>query len=134
MKAALPSEREAFSPIRRWNSVEPVQLKAVLQALMHRWGLPEALRVDNGASWGTQSSVPWALALCLVGLGVRVVYARPARSTPNAVVERSQGVLNAWVEPAACANVAGVCQASGLGSPYPTRSLPTPVHKPIRHA
>jgi hypothetical protein len=33
------------------------------------------------------------------------VYGRPARSTDNAVVERSHGVLAPWVEPAQCAHL-----------------------------
>jgi hypothetical protein len=74
-----------------------------------RWGRPERIRVDNGTPWGTQSVVPSALALWLVGLDIVPVYGRPARSTDNAVVERSHGVLAAWVEPATCPNGL-VCQ------------------------
>lgn len=61
--------------------------------------------MDNGSPWGTQSPVPSALALWLVGLGIVPVYGRPARSTDNAVVERSHGVLVAWVEPGQCAHL-----------------------------
>lgn len=75
---------------------------------MTQWGRPVRLRVDNGSPWGTQSVVPSALALWLVGLGVLPVYGRPARSTDNAVVERSHGVLAAWVEPARCADFASL--------------------------
>lgn len=65
--------------------------------------------MDNGTPWGTQSSLPSALGLWLVGLGIGLIYCRPARSTDNAVVERSHGVLAPWVDPAACADFA-VCQ------------------------
>jgi hypothetical protein len=37
--------------------------------------------------------------LWLVGLGMAVTFGRPRQSTDNAVVERSHGVLAAWVEP-----------------------------------
>lgn len=60
--------------------------------------------MDNGSPWGTQSSLPSALGLWLVGLGVRPVYGRPARSTDNAVVERDHGVLAQWVELDTCAD------------------------------
>lgn len=64
-----------------------------------RWGLPQVVRVDNGSPWGTQSDIPSALALWLVGLGVKVVLNRPRHCTDNAIVERDHGVLAGWVEP-----------------------------------
>ena len=66
------------------------------------WGRPERIRMDNGAPWGTQSQLPSALGLWLVGLDIDLIYGRPARCTDNAVVERSQGVLTQWVEPQQC--------------------------------
>jgi hypothetical protein len=76
---------------------------------MERWGQPARIRVDNGMPWGTQSVVPSALALWMVGLGIQPVYGRPAQSTDNAIVERSHGTLVRWVEPERCANF-DVCQ------------------------
>ena len=58
--------------------------------------------MDNGSPWGTQSKLPSALGLWLVGLDIGLIYGRAARSTDNAVVERSHGVLNGWVEPDQC--------------------------------
>lgn len=58
--------------------------------------------MDNGNPWGTQSNLPSALGLWLVGLGLGLIYSRPARSTDNAVVERSHGVLASWVDPITC--------------------------------
>lgn len=60
--------------------------------------------MDNGNPWGTQTKLPSAFGLWLVGLGVKLVYGRPAHSTDNAVVERDHGVLAQWVEPERCAN------------------------------
>lgn len=57
------------------------------------------MRVDNGSPWATQSDVPSALALWLVGLGVKVLVNRPRHCTDNAIVERGHGVLAKWVEP-----------------------------------
>ena len=73
---------------------------------MSLWGRPMKLRVDNGSPWGTQQTLPSALALWLVGLGVTPIYGRPARSTDNAIVERSHGVLAQWVEPSRCVDAA----------------------------
>ena len=63
------------------------------------------MRFDNGKPWAhPQSKVPTSLTLWLVGLGIDVVFGRPYQSTDNAVVERSHGVLDAWVEPQQCEN------------------------------
>ena len=58
--------------------------------------------MDNGSPWGTQSRLPSALGLWLVGLGIDLIYGRPRRSTDNAIVERNHGVLAQWVEAEAC--------------------------------
>lgn len=60
--------------------------------------------MDNGSPWGTHSKLPSAMGLWLVGIGIDLIYGRPSRSTDNAVVERSHGVLNKWLEPHACAD------------------------------
>ena len=62
------------------------------------------MRFDNGHPWGTTSKVPSALALWLVGIGIQPVFGRPRQSTDNAVVERSHGILNGWIEPTQCAD------------------------------
>jgi hypothetical protein len=77
---------------------------------MQRWGIPETIRMDNGAPWATQSPLPSALGLWLVGLGIKLTYGRPGCSTDNAVVERSHGVLSQWVDPLHCADFA-TCQS-----------------------
>lgn len=58
--------------------------------------------MDNGMPWGTQSKLPSAMGLWMVGLGIKLIYGRPARSTDNAVVERSHGVLAKWIEAHNC--------------------------------
>lgn len=67
------------------------------------------MRFDNGHPWGTNSPVPSALALWLAGIGVHPVFGRPRQRTDNAVVERDHGVLNGWVDPAHCADLAHLC-------------------------
>lgn len=67
------------------------------------------LRFDNGFPWGSNSLIPSAMSLWIAGLGVQVLFGRPARSTDNAIVERSHGVLEKWVEPEQCRDLAS-CQ------------------------
>lgn len=80
-------------------------VKRHLQQVFEQWGCPVSIRFDNGLPWGTASKVPSAFALWLVGLGIKPIFGRPRQSTDNAVVERSHGVLNGWVEPQDCATV-----------------------------
>jgi len=73
--------------------------------------MPTMMRFDNGKPWAhPQSKVPTSLTLWLVGLGIQVVFGRPCQSTDNGVVERSHGVLAAWVEPGHCENKAHLDQ------------------------
>jgi len=82
------------------------QVQQQLRAGFRRWGLPEALRVDNGSPWGSWSDLPPPLALWLVGLGLRLLWNPPRRPQANGVVERSHGVAQAWAEPRRCGDVA----------------------------
>lgn len=88
-----------FSPIGKASQLKAEVVREFLRTNFEKWGLPKALRVDNGSPWATQSDIPSALALWLVGLGVKVLLNRPRQCTDNAIVERSHGVLANWVEP-----------------------------------
>jgi hypothetical protein len=81
-------------------------VQQALRAWFGRWGLPEQLRVDNGAPWGSWGDLPPELALWVIGLGVAMVWNRPRHSQDNAVIERAHGVCQRWVEPTACADSA----------------------------
>jgi transposase InsO family protein len=76
--------------------------QAELRAAFARWGLPRAVRVDNGAPWGSAADLPTGLALWLIGLGVEVIHNPPRRPQDNGVVERSQGTGKRWAEPHTC--------------------------------
>ena len=65
-------------------------------------GLPQRLRVDNGAPWGKRSDLPTAFGLWLIGLGVELLWNPPRRPEKNGVVERSQGTIWRWVVPGTC--------------------------------
>lgn len=77
-----------------------------LRAAFARWGLPAAVRVDNGAPWGSAGELPTDLALWLIGLGVTVIRNPPRRPQANGVVERSQGTGKRWADPRTCHDVA----------------------------
>lgn len=73
-----------------------------LRAAFTRWGVPRAVRVDNGTPWGSAGDLPTELALWLIGLGVEVIGNPPRRPQDNGVVERSQGTGKRWAEPHTC--------------------------------
>jgi hypothetical protein len=78
-----------------------------LRRQFRRWGLPQTLRVDNGTPWGNNKhDLPPALALWLIGLGVRVHWNDPCRPQQNGKVERSQGTGKRWAEPQRCRDAA----------------------------
>ena len=100
-----------FFPLRNWTKIEPQAVQGVFREAFIQWGLPLYMRFDNGKPWGHPgSAVPTALALWLVGLGIRPLFGRPRQSTDNAVVERCHGVLNGWVEPQTCSHLAELAQ------------------------
>jgi hypothetical protein len=82
--------------------VDGQAVQAVLAGWFARWGLPQALRLDNGAPWGSCSALPPDLALWLLGWGIGLVWNRPRHKQGNAVVERAHGVCQRWVEPGTC--------------------------------
>ena len=79
----------------------------MVQGWLAEWGLPEELRLDNGAPWGAAGKdfLP-DLALWLLGLDLGVRWNRPRHKQGNAVIERDHGVLQRWVEPATCQSAA----------------------------
>jgi hypothetical protein len=81
-------------------------VQAELRALFARWGVPAAVRVDNGSPWGSWSDLPPPLALWLIGLGLEVLWNPPRRPQANGVVESSNGVGQRWAEPGHCRDAA----------------------------
>src|SRR5207249_7206313 len=95
------SWRPRFSPLGIWNSVPAGETQAVLRRAFARWGMPRAIRVDNGTPWGSRGDLPTDLVLWLAGLDVEVRANPPRRPQDNGVVERSQGTGKRWAEPQA---------------------------------
>ena len=110
MSAAAPSCGRAFSPQGRWLRVPPTEVQAELRRAFARWGLPAAIRVDNGGPWGSAGDLPPDLALWLLGLGIDLHWNDPHRPQQNGVVERSQGTGKRWAEPECCATAAELHQ------------------------
>jgi len=83
-------------------------VQAALRQICTQWGLPDAMRFDNGAPWGSWGDLPPDLALWLLGMGVNLIFNRPRHKQGNAVVERAHGVLQRWSDPATCADGAAL--------------------------
>src|SRR5437867_5557619 len=92
-----------FSPHYHINEVDARKIQAALLRCFRRWGLPRAIKVDNGKPFGDpqRTSVP-ELALWLCGLGVGVIWNPPRSPRDNAKVERMQGTTAAWAEVEKC--------------------------------
>jgi hypothetical protein len=106
MRPRGPCWPPSFPPHGHWEKVPPAAIQARFRRVFTRWGLPQAIRVDNGYPWGTPRDRPTELALWLIGLGVAVIWNPPAPPRENPKVERCQGVAAAWAEPQACADPA----------------------------
>jgi hypothetical protein len=84
--------------------VAVTRVQAALRRIFARWGQPQRLRVDNGAPWATWADLPPALALWLIGLGIQMIWNRPRCPKENAKVERCNGLVGRWGDPATCAH------------------------------
>ena len=105
MSAPALSCRRSFPP-SVWNQVPPTTVQAQFRQVFARWGLPVALRLDNGLPWANWNDLPMALALWLVGLGVELIFNPPRQPQYNGVVEKSQDTGQRWCEPHACRTAA----------------------------
>jgi hypothetical protein len=74
----------------------------MMREVFERWGLPERIRVDNGHPWGSANDLPPALALWWIGLGIGVTWNPRRRPQKNGKVERTNGVIQGWVEAWTC--------------------------------
>jgi len=69
-----------------------------LESTFRRYGLPEAVFVDNGAPWGDASGAPWTrFGVWLLKLGIDVVHSRPYHPQSRGKNERFHRTLKAEV-------------------------------------
>jgi transposase InsO family protein len=73
-----------------------------LETAFRRYGLPEAMYVDNGGPWGSATTDPWTrLGVWLLKLGVGVIHSRPYHPQSRGKNERFHRTLKAEVFAAA---------------------------------
>jgi transposase InsO family protein len=73
-------------------------VRSTLQATFHRYGLPEAMLVDNGSPWGDGPGQSWTrLGVWLLKLGVDVLHSRPYHPQTRGKNERFHRTLKAEV-------------------------------------
>lgn len=73
-------------------------VQARLTATFRRYGLPDALLVDNGAPWGDTGAQPYTrLGVWLLRLGIQVRHSRPYHPQTQGKGERFHRTLNAEV-------------------------------------
>jgi transposase InsO family protein len=95
-----------FFPKKKISEVPVRILQQELISIFKIRGIPDWIKVDNGRPFGDpQLELIPPLALWLIGLGIKVIWNRPATPQDNGVVERSQGVMSNWTDFARCKNV-----------------------------
>jgi len=73
-------------------------VKDRLSKIFRRYGLPEAMVMDNGAPWGDGPGSPWTpLTVWLMQLGIRVAHGRPYHPQTQGKDERFHRTLKAEV-------------------------------------
>jgi transposase InsO family protein len=69
-------------------------VRAHLQTLFRRYGLPEQILCDNGPPWGGSGPEPTALSVWLLRLGVRPIHGRPYHPQTQGKDERFHRTLH----------------------------------------
>lgn len=85
--------------------MDPLAVRDALISIFERWGVPQAIKVDNGQPFGDpqRKSIP-VLGLWLISLDITMIWNPPRKPTENAKVERMQGTSGRWAEVDRCAN------------------------------
>lgn len=78
------------------------EVQQCFRLVFREWGLPDAVRVDNGSPWGSPGDMPTPMSLWLSGLPVKSIWNPPRQPQYNGVVERSNRLVKEWAEPGQC--------------------------------
>lgn len=86
--------------------VNPLDAKQAVEKAFYRWGLPKRMRFDNGYPFANtnEPTVPTALSLWLVSLGIDVIFNRPHSPQQNGSVECTQRISSKWSGASKCVN------------------------------
>jgi hypothetical protein len=80
--------------VRDLEAMTDRHVRRVLLRLFRRYGVPRAIRTDNGPPFGGDGPRGWSsLAVWWVSLGIEVEYGRPGRPGDNAAHEQMHQVL-----------------------------------------
>ncbi len=70
-------------------------VKGHLTGAFRRYGLPEAMLMDNGSPWGDRWGQPWTpLTVWLCDLGIEVIHIQPGHPQTNGKKERLHATLD----------------------------------------
>ena len=72
-------------------------VRACLERVLRRYGLPQRILADNGSPWGSAGHEITAFAVWLIDLGVRLVHGRPCHPQTQGKEERFHRTLKAEV-------------------------------------
>jgi hypothetical protein len=106
MSFPVRSWAPAFFPWSAFGQVPVADVRTAMREQLAQWGLPEAVRIDNGVPWGNWNDLPTPFALWLIGLGITLYWNDPGCPQQNPKIERSQGTGKRWSEPSQCRSVA----------------------------
>ncbi|HKJ70076.1 MAG TPA: integrase core domain-containing protein, partial [bacterium] len=87
--------------LRACANMHRTTVQQALTAIFRRYGLPEALLIDNGAPWGSgirdAANRPYytTLGVWWMRLGIRVIHSRPRHPQTHGKNERFHGTLHA---------------------------------------
>jgi hypothetical protein len=106
MKKQAACSKPCLSPLGRICQVGISEIKTCLIQMFQTWGMPLAIRTDNGEPFGvpTRDVIP-ILSLWLLAWGIRPLLNRPRRPQDNPKVERNQGTAHRWAEVYQCTSV-----------------------------
>ncbi len=109
MKKQAHCFRHLLSPLGRISQVGLGAARQILMDLFQQWGLPLAIRTDNGEPFGvpTRDVVP-IMSLWIISWGIIPIINRPRVPQDNAKVERNQGTVGRWLEVENCQSMGEV--------------------------